>query len=163
MKKSYEERGIKFGTYLAKLFQDCDCYNDFRKIIMEYNRCHTRKLKWASGFTRIAIIRADYVIKFTYRKGTRIGDCESERAIYVQAEKAGMAHLFAKTTLVTEYGLTFAVMPKINGIGNYSLNWREHCTWEEQKWINAHVIDLHEDNVGYRRDKVCIVDYAYVR
>ena len=70
MKKSYEERGIKFGTYLAKLFQNCDCYSDFAQVITNYNRCHTRRLNWAHGFTRIAIIRADYVIKFTYREGS---------------------------------------------------------------------------------------------
>lgn len=163
MKKSYEERGIKFGTYLAKLFQNCDCYSDFAQVITNYNRCHTRRLNWAHGFTRIAIIRADYVVKFTYREGSHAGDCESERAIYEQAEKDGMAHLFAKTTLIREYGLTFAVMPKIGGIGYEDIDWEEHCTEEERDWINDHVVDLHEDNVGYRKGKVCIVDYAFTR
>ena len=163
MRTTYEERGIKFGTYLAKLFQDCNCYGDFMAIIMNYNRTHTRKLSWANGFTRIAIIRSDYVIKFTYRKGSHAGDCESERAVYEQAEKDGMAHLFAKTTLTEKYGLTFAVMPRINGIGHAEIDWEEHCTEEERDWIDEHVVDLHEDNVGYRRGKVCIIDYAFIR
>lgn len=163
MKTTYEERGIKFGKFLAKLFENCEDYYDFADAMSNYNKAHKNKLHWASGFTRIAIIRSDYVIKFTYRQGVRAGDCISERRVYEMAEKAGMEHLFAKTTLVEECGRTFAVMPRVNGVDDEDRCWWEHCTDEEYDWIHDHVFDLGARNLGYRRGKVCIIDYAYTR
>ena len=161
MRTTYEERGIKFGKFLAKMFKDCENYGDFIDAMDRYNKTHKHKLCGASGFTRIAIIRSDYVVKFTYRKGCRAGDCISEQKVYEMAEKAGMEHLFAKTTLVEECGHVFAVMPRINGVNDGNRHWWNYCTNEECSWINRHVTDLGERNLGYRKGKVCIVDYAY--
>lgn len=163
MKTTYEERGIKFGKFLAKMFENCENYGDFARAMDRYNKTHKNKLHWAHGYTRIAIIRSDYVIKFTYRKNTFAGDCISEQRVYEMAKKAGMEHLFAKTTLIEEYGHVFAIMPRINGVDDSKRFWWEHCTDEEHDWINKHVTDLGERNLGYRRGKVCIIDYAYTR
>ena len=166
MKKSYEERAIKFANYLAKLFQDCVYRSDFEWVIQQYNHTHSRKLHWAHGVSRIAIIRADYVIKFDFQPegrwaNGRAGDCYSEEEVYQIAVEDGMEHLLAKTTVCESCGHTFSVMPRINRIEDYSRLWWNYCTREEMDWLEEHVNDLHEGNIGYRRGKVCVIDYAW--
>ena len=83
MRKTYEERGMKFAKFLAKLFQDCVYLRDFEYVLAEYNYTHSRKLQWAHGVSRIAIMRADYVIKFDFQpvgmwEDGHAGDCYSE-------------------------------------------------------------------------------------
>ena len=166
MKKSYEERAIKFANYLAKLFQDCVYRKDFEWVIQHYNDTHSRKLHWAYGVSRIAIIRSDYVIKFNFQPegewedGTA-GDCYSEEKVYQMAVKDGMEYLLAKTTIHKKYGHTFSIMPRINGVEDYNRCWYKTCTEEEKLWIATHIYDLHPGNVGYYKRKVCIIDYAW--
>lgn len=168
MKKTstYEERARKFATnVLTRLFEGCEYLDDFVYAIEYYNAHHFRKLKYDSGVSRIAIIRADYVVKFNYRptgsfSDGRAGDCESEQKVYARALEDGMAHLLAKTTVLTVNGLTFSIMPRIKGIGR-DWHWWEHCTREEEEWLEDNLYDLHRYNVGYRKGKVCVIDYAW--
>lgn len=168
MKKSYEERAIKFGNFLARLFQDCVYLRDFEWAIMHYNDCHSRKIMWAHGVSRIAIIRADYVIKFDFQpegmwEDGHAGDCYSEEEVYQIAIEDGMEYLLAKTTVCEKYGHTFSVMPRINGVNDWRRSWWNYCTDKEIDWLEGHVNDLHEGNVGYKRGKVCVIDYAWNR
>ena len=164
---TYEERGKKFATNtLARIFEGCVYLEDFIDAIEYYNNTHhSRPLKYANGVSRIAIIRGDYVVKFNFRptgsfSDGRAGDCESEQEVYARALRDGMAHLLAKTTVLTVNGLTFSIMPRIKGIGK-NWCWWNHCTREEEKWLEDNLYDLHSYNVGYRKGKVCVIDYAW--
>lgn len=167
MKNNYEARATRFiESTLVKLFDGCTDFYDFKYALKHYNANHKRTLNWAHGVSRIAIIRNDYVVKVDYRPtgrwaNGRAGNCESELEVYMQAVADGMEHLLAKTTVLHMNGLTFSIMPRINGIDDWSRDWTDHCTIEERIWLNDHVHDLHDGNVGYRRNKVCVVDYAW--
>ena len=166
MKTTYEERGLKFAEILVRMFKDCVYLNDYEKVLYEYNRSHSRKLVWKHGVSRIAIIRADYVIKFDFHPTGRweygqAGDCETEAEAYAEAVEAGMEHLLAKPTVREKYGHVFSVMPKINGIGDENRYWWRYCTKEEEIWLEENIEDLHDNNVGYRNGKVCVIDYAW--
>ena len=138
MKKDYEARATRFiERTLVKMFDGCVSFRDFEYAIYSYNDSHRRALNWAHGVSRIAIIRSDYVVKVDYQP------------------------MLAKTTVLHMNGLTFSIMPRINGIDDWSRDWTDHCTIEERIWLNDHVHDLHDGNVGYRRNKVCVVDYAW--
>lgn len=168
MKKNstYEERGKKFAiNTLTRIFEGCVDLEDFIDAIEYYNAYHSRPLKYANGVSRIAIIRGDYVVKFNYRPTGSFsngcaGDCESEQKVYARALKDGMAHLLAKTTVFTVNGLTFSIMPRIKGVGR-NWYWWNHCTMEEEEWLEDNLHDLHRYNVGYRKGKVCVIDYAW--
>jgi hypothetical protein len=168
MKSSYEARAIKFAHVLANMFEDCIDLYDFENVIYNYNLTHSRKIKYAHGVSRIAIIRADYVIKFNmypeedFEDG-RAGNNMSESAVYERAVKAGMAHLLAKPTIIKINNQVISIMPRINGIDNWEREWYNYCTEEEADWLDENVCDLHEGNVGYRHGKVCVVDYAWDR
>ena len=137
-KNTYEARAYKFATVLARLFAGCSSLEDFMWALDYYNSTHSRKLRWAHGVSRIAIIRSDYVIKFNmvpdeeWEDG-RAGNCESEEAI----------------------------MPRINHVNDWSRDWTDFCTDEEYQWLVQNVNDLHDGNVGYRNRKVCVIDYAW--
>lgn len=164
--KNYEQRAIKFANYLAKLFQDCVYCDDFEWVLKRYNRTHSRQLKWAHGVSRIAIIRADYVIKFDFQPegywaNGKAGNCYSEVEVYQMAIEDGMEHLLAKPTVCESYGHTFSIMPRINRVNDEQRSWWYFCTSEEYNWLDEHINDLHDGNVGYRRGKVCVIDYAW--
>lgn len=161
-KTSYEERGTKFAKFLMKaFFENCDSLADYINAVNRYNRDHVRKLKFAHGVSRFVIIRSDYVIKIEYGTGKDwAGGNENELEIYNLALKDGMAHLLAKPTLIEIDGKIISVMPKINNIRCRKRFWK-YCTYEEQAWLYSHVSDLHSGNIGYKKNKICIVDYAY--
>lgn len=162
----YLNRAIKFANMLVVLFNNCSCLNDFEQAIEHYNNTHSRRLRYAHGVSRLAIIRSDYVIKFdmTPEEGWengRAGDNRTEEMAYKQAVIDGMQHLLAETTLVTIKGRAVTIMPKIDHVDDYDRNWWEYCTKEEENWLNYNICDLHEGNVGYRNGKVCVIDYAW--
>ena len=160
MKTSYEIRAMKFAKILSLLFKDCVSLADFKCAIKKYNETHRYPLHWDYGISRVAIIRSDYVIKFNYGYNRSFGDCFSERRVYELAERDGMSHLLAKTTIVSFNGYSCAIMPRIKGINNEHKYWVEHCTADEYLWLYEHVFDLHSGNVGYKNGRVCVIDYA---
>jgi len=166
MKSTYEARALKFARLLAILFAGCEYLSDFEYAIECYNRTHSRKLHYAHGVSRIAIIRSDYVIKFdfiptgSFSKG-QAGNIDSELRVYSKAVADGMAHLLAKTTVGEYDGLKYAIMPRVNGINKEEWCWWEHCSEDEYDWLSENVNDLHEGNLGYRHGKVCVIDYAW--
>lgn len=166
MKSNYEVRAMKFAHTLVKLFDGCIDLGHFEDAIEMYNMTHTRQLKYANGVSRIAIIRSDYVIKFDYRpdhcwEDGRAGNCTSEAEIYARAIRDGYEYLLAKTTVCTINGLTFSIMPKINDVGDWHRDWRNYCTADEKEWLSENLNDLHSGNVGYKNNKVCVIDYAW--
>lgn len=168
MKTSYEERGMKFAKVLAKMFEDCETLLDFKDAIYRYNLSHKRKLHFAYGVSRIAIIRSDYVIKFDvvpvgWFVDGHAGNCETEKEFYDFAVKEGMEYLLAKPSLGEFFGHTFSVMPFVRGVDDEKKEWCNTVNDYEYDWLKEYLNDLHRGNVGYRRGKVCIIDYAWSR
>lgn len=166
MKSTYETRAFKFAIILARLFDGCSSLEDFELALDYYNATHSRKLHWAHGVSRIAIIRSDYVIKFNITpdeewEDGRAGNCESEEAVYERACEDGFEYLLAKTTVCTIAEHTFSIMPRINHVDDWNRDWTNYCTDEERAWLENNVNDLHEGNVGYKNKKVCVIDYAW--
>lgn len=166
MKSTYESRALKFASVLSRLFEDCVTLEDFSYMTERYNACHSRSLRTAHGVSRFAIIRADYVIKFDMQpdkdfEDGRAGNCISEQEVYERACADGFEYLLAKTTVVELNGHTISIMPRINGVGSWGRDWTDYCTDEEREWLHENINDLHEYNVGYRRRKVCVIDYAW--
>ena len=166
MKTTYEERGLKFAETLAKMFQSCVYLSDFVAVIDNYNASHSRKLVFKNGVSRIAIIRADYVIKFDYRptgyfSDGKAGDCETELEAYEHAIEDGIEYLLAKPTVREMFGHTFSVMPRINHVGDKEREWWKGLSPEEEVWLENNINDLHDNNVGYKNGKVCVIDYAW--
>lgn len=163
---SYELRALKFARFLVALFDGCRELEDFIYAVRWYNIRHSRKLVYSHGVSRFAIIRADYVIKFnmvpegSFSDG-RAGDNSTEEDVYAMAVADGMEYLLAKTTVVKIEDRTIAIMPKINHVNDYERYWRDYCTEEEGDWLDEHINDLHEGNVGYKNGKVCVIDYAW--
>ncbi len=166
MAQDYEIRALKFAHTLVKFFMGCKQLEDFLYAIKYYNQSHSRKIKYEYGVSRIAIIRADYVIKFDMTpdgdwQDGRAGNCKSEEEIYNRACADGFGYLLAKTSVYTIDELTFSIMPRVYHVNDYSRDWTEHCTEEEADWLLENINDLHDGNIGYRNNKVCVIDYAW--
>lgn len=167
MIKGYEDRGVKMARRLAKWFDfyGCTTLESFEAAERIYNKSHERKLHSAHGQTRITFLFSDYVVKFTFvRKDStwdRAGNNDSEVRVYAQAVVDGFAHLLAKPTQVEAYGYSMLVMPRINEVNNWGKCWWDHVTYEEYVWLNDHVCDIHDGNVGYYNRKAVVIDYAW--
>ena len=169
MKHDYEIRAQEFIKKVFPFIED-DLFNPnfIEDAIADFNdKCH-RKVIVSYGEARIALITSDYVVKFDYDDDTieEIGGCENEIELYAQAVEDGFDYLFAKISRYNYAGYSFYIMPRIYHIGecrrlfNYA---DEYMTDEEQKWCESHnLTDLHCNNYGFRKCKVCIVDYAYI-
>lgn len=170
MKNTYEVRAAKFAALLVRLFSACSTLADFEEAIEEYNSTHSRPLNYAHGVSRIAIMRADYVIKFDLTPAEdwlddfgacRAGDNSTEQEVYARAVEAGYAYLLAKTTVMAIGGRTVSIMPRINGVGNEWRYWGDYVTDEEYDWLTDNIHDLHEFNVGYYKGKPVVIDYGW--
>jgi len=170
MKNTYEVRAAKFAALLVRLFSACFTLADFEEAIEEYNSTHSRPLNYAHGVSRIAIMRADYVIKFDLKPdedwddgfgGCRAGDNSTEKEVYQRAVDAGYAYLLAKTTILTIGGRHISVMPRINDVGNEERYWGDYVTDEEYDWLTENIYDIHEGNVGYYKGKPVVIDYGW--
>lgn len=168
MKTSYEDRAYKFAMEtLLGLFTNCSTLRDYEFAISDYNLTHSRRLHYAHGVSRIAIIRADYVIKFDmvptdpHFKDNRAGNCITERMIYERAERDGMAHLLAKTSVYKVGKHVFSIMPRINNVGDEDRWFEDYLTDEEIEWLYDNVCDIHDGNVGYYKRKPVVIDYAW--
>lgn len=170
MKNDYEVRAAKFASFLARLFDGCATLDDFEDVINEYNSTHSHPLAYAYGVSRIAIIRADYVIKFNLMPdenwddgygNCRAGDNITERAVYERAVADGYAYLLAKTTVLAIGGRDVSIMPRINGVNNERRYWGDYVTDEEYDWLTENICDIHDGNVGYYKGKPVVIDYGW--
>ena len=168
-KNNYEVRAQKFIQKVFPYIEE-DMFNPYsvEKAIDKFNEDFHRSVKVHYGDARIAIITSDYVVKFDYDSESieEIGGCEQEIELYEQAVEDGFDYLFAKTSRYDYEGYSFYIMPKINGIGQYKNIYHHadyYMTYEEKDWCDAHnLTDLHCNNYGFRKGKVCIVDYAFI-
>lgn len=163
---NYEARALKFARYLVNLFAGCVTVNDFEEAMAYYASTHSRPVSWAHGVSRFVIMRADYVIKFDMKptgvwSDGHAGNNESELEVYEAAVEDGFEYLLAKPTAVEIGDRKLTIMPRINGVDDWTRCWWDYCDPQEERWLNEHIGDLHDGNVGYRKGKVCVIDYAW--
>ena len=144
--------------------ENCTYPYEVKNIIGYYNMNMHRKVRVSNGIARIALITSDYVVKFDYDPDevACVGGGEAEVSLYAQAERDGFAYLFAKITRYEYSDRQFYIMPRIYGINESNWHYADYfMTDEERAWCDSHNLsDLHCKNYGFRKGKVCIVDYA---
>ena len=159
MRNSYEVRAQKFIQQIAPYLKGMTDHDEREYAVDCFNFDHNRKVHYAHGMTRFALITSDYVVKVDYAS-TRWGDSEDEMELYEEAVEDGFEYLFAKISRYDYKGISFYIMPRIHGIGR---SWRDadwYLTDKERDWIYDHVRDLHNENYGWKNGRVVIFDYA---
>lgn len=158
--RSYEERAKDFIQLIFPYLNKYNFDHDMRKWgIFAFNHTYNRKVIYAHGMTRYALITSDYVVKVDYAQ-TRWGNSEDEMKLYKEAVADGFDYLFAKISRYEYSGKTFYIMPRIRGIGKKDYDADEYLTEEERDWVCEHVCDLHNQNYGWKDGHVVIFDYA---
>lgn len=174
MKSDYRVRARKFLKSFWKYLVTVDLHDMYQVeyALQRYVCDHpSRRVDLCSGSARMALVTADYVIKWDYDEENieEIGGCDSEQWVYENAKRAGFAHLFAEVTPYYFEGYEFVIMPRIPNIGRVAHE-RLHCmdisemlTEAEEDYINSiHLTDLHSYNWGIKNHKPVIIDYAYI-
>lgn len=163
--RNYVERAKDF---IKEIYPYLDgewyCPWDVEKRVNVFNAENNRKVKTSSGISRIALITSDYVVKYDYDPSelSNVGGCEIEMEVYEQAKRAGFAYMFAEITPYEYNEHQFYIMPRIYGIGrNEDAYADEYMTEEEEEFCDRiGLTDLHCNNYGFRKNHVCLVDYA---
>lgn len=167
---SYEVRAQKFLLSLFPYIERaCASYGARSKknilaiAVDMYCADHpTRKIRSTCGYTRMAIITSDYVIKFDFNMNTQFGTCEDEISAYELAEQDGYEDYFAKPTRYTRQGWKFYIMPKVTGIGRLRVDADDACNDKTFcRWLYKNkFFDLHCHNYGWKDGHIVIFDYA---
>lgn len=162
-KNSYEIRAQKFIREIYPFIMYHDTHCERERAVDLFNALKHRKVHYANGLTRFALITSDYVVKVDYDEEAieSFGGCENEVARYQEAEQDGFAYLFAKITRYEYRGHKFYIMPRINGINRTWMDADYYMTEQESDWCNEHnLCDLHCANYGWKGNHIVIVDYA---
>lgn len=167
MKKSKSSYIIRAQRFIHQIAQYIDAENididDFEHIVYRFNHFYHRNVIFAHGATRIALITSDYVVKIDYDSWqiSRFGGCENEMRMYEEAKRDGMAYLFAEITPYVYEGLTYYIMPRVNGIGRYDDDAWGWMSEVESDWCEEHgIFDLHNENYGWHQGHVVLIDYG---
>ena len=175
MKSDYRIRAQKF---IKQIFPYIDgyMYDDLNETIERVQRFANekrRKVLVNYGVSRIAIITADYVIKwdrhFAQNKyeRSRAGDCKKEYLTWrwLLDENPGYAYLFAEITRFRFGGENFYIMPRVRGINRDRDVYAYECVdGDEEDFLCEWFYDLHSGNFGIdRKGNVTIFDYAWNR
>lgn len=165
--RNYIERAKDFVKELYPYLMDADSMCDEGDVALAidcFNSDKSRKVLFRHGLSRFAFITSDYVVKYDFDdiEVDCIGGCQNEVEMYEHAKEEGFAYLFAEITPYFYEGRFFYIMPRIHGINRYEYDYaEEHMTREERAWCREHhLTDLHSNNYGFRKGKVCLVDYA---
>ena len=173
MKSDYRIRAQKF---IKQIFQYVDghMYDDLDETIERVQRFAAekhRKVLVNNGVSRIAIITADYVIKWdrhfaqnNYERNYA-GDCEKEYRTWrwLLDENPGYSYLFAEITRFKFGGENFYIMPRVRGINEGRDVYAYECVdGDEEDFLHEWFYDLHSGNFGIdRKGNVTIFDYAW--
>lgn len=132
--------------------------------VFAYNKANHRNVLVKSGSVRIALITSDYVVKYDYSpcNAETYGGCEQELKMYNLAKEQGFDDLFAEITHFQYGELNFYIMPRITGIGKDRFSEADDFMTQEERdfCYDAGLCDLHYYNFGFRKGRICIVDYA---
>lgn len=175
MKSDYRIRAQKFIKQIFPYIDGCmyDDLDETIKRVQDFANEKRRKISVHNGISRVAIITADYVIKWDrhlaqskYERNPA-GDCEKEYLTWrwLLDENPGYAYLFAEITRFKFGGEIFYIMPRVRGINEdrdaYAY---EYVDGEEEDFLNEWFYDLHSGNFGIdRKGNVTIFDYAWNR
>ena len=171
MKSDYRIRAQKF---IKQIFPYIDGYmyddlDETIKRVQGFANEKRRKVLVSSGISRIAIITADYVIKWDkYSHDVYgAGNCEKEYLTWrwLLDENPGYAYLFAEITRFKFGGEIFYIMPRVRGIDKDRHGDADNYVEEdEEDFLNEWFYDLHSGNFGIdRKGNVTIFDYAWNR
>lgn len=167
MKKSKTSYITRAQYFIHQIAQYIDpenyTFDDIAYQVDRFNLMYHRHVIFAHGATRIALITSDYVIKVDYDDWqiAHFGGCENEMQVYGMAKRDGMAYLFAEITPYIYEGITYYIMPRVNGIGRYEDDAWEYMTEEESDWCSDHgIFDLHNENYGWHQGHIVLIDYG---
>lgn len=170
MKTNYVARAIKFMNQFMDFAGDVDMSDSWKVLVKvrEFNRRYNRKVIVSSGSCRIALITADYVIKWDYNENNvhDFGGCKDELENYHDAVANGYDYLLAKITPFTNEKGTFYVMPRIKRIASHEnkyIDLEDFLSKDEYRYISNTFRDLHRANWGLIGNKAIIFDYAATR
>lgn len=165
--RSYIERAKDFVEsvypFIEKNIYNCGYVEN---AICKFNKRYNRKVICTNGAVRIALITSDYVVKYDYNDEEipLLGGGEQEVRIYNRAKADGFDYLFAPITRYVYKNKYFYIMPRIYGIGKeeYDDTYADELMSEEEsEYIyGLGLNDLHNYNFGFRKGKICLVDYA---
>lgn len=162
--RTYIERAQDFIEEISPYIGDWNDVYNISYDVDDFNKEKHRKVIMRHGIARIALITSDYVVKYDFdeEECEVVGGCENEVQLYSQAVKDGFDYLFAEITRYYHNGRNFYIMPRIRGINENNFYHADYyMTDEENRWCDDHNLsDLHCNNYGFRRGKVCIIDYA---
>lgn len=161
--RNYIERAKDFIEQVYPYVAVCRNPWDAKNRIKMFNTDFDRKVIVSSGLSRIALITSDYVVKFDYdlEEVESIGGCENECELYYWAKQEGFAYLFAEITPYSYNHRLFYIMPRIRGVGSGLCYAENYMNDKEKDFCRRHrITDLHTENYGFRKGRVCIVDYA---
>ena len=161
--RNYVERAKDFVEQIFPYINECRHPWDTRQHVLIFNADFTRNVQVRSGLSRIALITSDYVVKYDYdpEEVESIGGCQNECDLYEWAKTEGFGYLFAEITPFRYENRTFYIMPRIRGIGSGRYYAEHYMNDKEKDFCRRYrVTDLHTDNYGFRKGKVCVIDYA---
>ena len=171
MKSDYRIRAQKFIKQIFP-YIDGHMYDDLNETIERVQRFANekhRKVLVNNGLSRIAIITADYVIKWDKysRDEYGAGNCEKEYLTWrwLLEEHPGYSYLFAEITRFKFGGENFYIMPRVRGIDEDRSGYAyEYVDGDEEDFLHEWFYDLHSGNFGIdRKGNVIIFDYAWNR
>ena len=171
MKKSYIERAMRMAEILSSYMNSYSeiesIYAKCKMATMEYNERHKHSsMGFESGSTRLAFIISDYVLKVDYAEIEAYGNSESELKAWDFIRKNGMEKYFAEITkYVSKSGIIFYIMPRVNGVGEYSGDWLLDYLYVNDDYaygfIQDNFNDFHDYNFGVKCGHPVIIDYAW--
>ena len=163
MRNSYEVRAQKFIQKIFPYIMGCADLEEVEIAIGNFNMNFNRKVRFAHGMTRFALICSDYVVKVDYSPEgiSNFGGCEDEINLYAEAEAEGFDYLLAKITRYDYSGVSFYIMPRIEGICRTWYDADYYMTDEEKNWCDWHgLCDLHCFNYGWKNRHIVLIDYG---
>lgn len=169
MKQDYRTRAKKFVREIFPFIEDIlesdlDEWENLmwlKEIVTGFNFIKSRKVFVSNGYSRIALITSDYVVKINRSLDCPFcGNCESELENWQEIQKSSFSYLFAEITKYNYEGYSFYIMPRIKGVGQATKEINDYLTESEINYIYSRCSDLHSGNFGFYKKRPMIIDYA---
>lgn len=165
MKNDYKVRARKFYESVLPFIAEWDGEDveSLWRMVYKYNEVKHRKVRVASGATRVVLICSDYVIKMDYGRGREdFGGCEDEYNKYLEACECGCEKILCPIDKIDK---DVYVMPKANTAKSYydetyMHRFFNHLTFAEKFFVNTRISDIHNFNVGSYKRRAVLIDYA---
>lgn len=166
MRNNYVVRARKFYD---SVYNDICMYEEpcqYIKYFKYWNKEHNRRVIVSFGSTRVCLITSDYVIKIDYNGESYFGNSESEARAYKRACMCGAEDAFCPIRQIADNAW---VMPRCRvndefddeDTARYKVEkFYARLSYKESAFIENHIQDIHEGNVGYYNGRIVLIDYA---